>query len=226
MFSCRMMGDTHENSFRRGRGCGNVEILRRRDFQARWAALNGLACLDLPTFHGVAFPQSGPPRIEGLSSSLERPSALCLLPDPKSVTNHVKTSIGYCVETGLVLSFLLDPKNEMGTPVTPPESGTGARRPVNSAGSSTSIGIGVKGCAFCVEFCPPKVLTLSETYNTHGYHPPYLINEQGCTGCDLCGLYCPDFAIYSTRVPLTWLNRRSRSRESQPCRRLDRSSFP
>jgi 2-oxoglutarate ferredoxin oxidoreductase subunit delta len=59
-----------------------------------------------------------------------------------------------------------------------------------------------KGCAFCVEFCPPKVLALSDAYNTHGYHPPYLTNEQGCTGCDLCGLYCPDFAIFGIRVPV------------------------
>ena len=59
-----------------------------------------------------------------------------------------------------------------------------------------------KGCGFCVEFCPPKVLALSEKFNTHGYHPPELINESGCTGCDLCGLYCPDFAIFGVRVPV------------------------
>ena len=59
-----------------------------------------------------------------------------------------------------------------------------------------------KGCGFCVEFCPPKVLALSERINAHGYHPPELINEPGCTGCDLCGLYCPDFAIFGVRVPV------------------------
>jgi 2-oxoglutarate ferredoxin oxidoreductase subunit delta len=59
-----------------------------------------------------------------------------------------------------------------------------------------------KGCGFCVEFCPPKVLALADSYNAHGYHPPHLTNEQGCTGCDLCGLYCPDFAIYGVRVPV------------------------
>lgn len=53
-----------------------------------------------------------------------------------------------------------------------------------------------KGCGFCVEFCPPKVLVFSASYNDHGYHPPQLTIENGCTGCDLCGLYCPDFAIY------------------------------
>ncbi len=58
-----------------------------------------------------------------------------------------------------------------------------------------------KGCGFCIEFCPPKVLALATWYNEHGYHPPQLINEEGCTGCDLCGLYCPDFAIYGAREP-------------------------
>jgi 2-oxoglutarate ferredoxin oxidoreductase subunit delta len=58
-----------------------------------------------------------------------------------------------------------------------------------------------KGCGFCVEFCPPRVLAISEEFNAHGYHPPYLVDEAGCTGCDLCGLYCPDFAIFGVRKP-------------------------
>ncbi len=53
-----------------------------------------------------------------------------------------------------------------------------------------------KGCGFCIEFCPPKVLEFSDDFNSHGYHFPQLTNQDGCTGCDLCGLYCPDFAIY------------------------------
>ncbi len=53
-----------------------------------------------------------------------------------------------------------------------------------------------KGCGFCVEFCPPEALKLSETYNKKGYHPPVLISEELCNGCNICGLMCPDFAIY------------------------------
>lgn len=53
-----------------------------------------------------------------------------------------------------------------------------------------------KGCGFCIAFCPPKVLEFSEEFSEQGYHFPRLKNPDGCTGCDLCGLYCPDFAIY------------------------------
>ena len=53
-----------------------------------------------------------------------------------------------------------------------------------------------KACGFCIEFCPPRVLEFSGQYNAQGYRPPRLVNAEGCTGCDLCGLYCPDFAIY------------------------------
>ena len=54
-----------------------------------------------------------------------------------------------------------------------------------------------KGCGFCIAFCPPGVLEFSEQFNAQGYHPPRLADAEGCTGCDLCGLYCPDFAIYA-----------------------------
>jgi 2-oxoglutarate ferredoxin oxidoreductase subunit delta len=53
-----------------------------------------------------------------------------------------------------------------------------------------------KGCAFCVEFCPTKVLALSSAFNSKGYHPPHVVAPDQCSGCDLCGMYCPDFAIY------------------------------
>jgi 2-oxoglutarate ferredoxin oxidoreductase subunit delta len=57
-----------------------------------------------------------------------------------------------------------------------------------------------KGCGFCIAFCPPKVLEFSPEFNAQGYRYPQLTNPAGCTGCDLCGLYCPDFAIWGVML--------------------------
>ena len=53
-----------------------------------------------------------------------------------------------------------------------------------------------KGCGFCVEYCPRKVLEMSQEYNVKGYHPPFAAHEDLCVNCDLCELICPEFAIY------------------------------
>jgi 2-oxoglutarate ferredoxin oxidoreductase subunit delta len=50
-----------------------------------------------------------------------------------------------------------------------------------------------------VEFCPTHVLALSSAFNAKGYHPPHLLNAEKCSGCNLCGMYCPDFALYGYR---------------------------
>ena len=52
----------------------------------------------------------------------------------------------------------------------------------------------------CVEFCPAHVLALAEIFNQKGYHPPEVVDADACTGCDLCGMYCPDFAIFGVRI--------------------------
>jgi 2-oxoglutarate ferredoxin oxidoreductase subunit delta len=57
-----------------------------------------------------------------------------------------------------------------------------------------------KGCAFCIEFCPTKALELDKAYNAKGYHPPVLARPDDCNGCDLCGLYCPDFSIHGVII--------------------------
>jgi 2-oxoglutarate ferredoxin oxidoreductase subunit delta len=53
-----------------------------------------------------------------------------------------------------------------------------------------------KGCGFCEEFCPRKVLEESGKFNSKGYHPPELVNPDDCVDCGLCELICPEFAIF------------------------------
>ena len=53
-----------------------------------------------------------------------------------------------------------------------------------------------KGCSFCIEFCPKKVLELSPEYNLKGYHFPEVTRPEDCIACNFCGVICPDFAVY------------------------------
>ncbi len=57
-----------------------------------------------------------------------------------------------------------------------------------------------KGCVYCIEFCPLGVLVISDKFNAKGYHYPEVADETKCSGCDLCGMYCPDFAICGARI--------------------------
>jgi 2-oxoglutarate ferredoxin oxidoreductase subunit delta len=57
-----------------------------------------------------------------------------------------------------------------------------------------------KGCGFCVEYCPREVLRMSEGFNRKGYHPPEVVRQGECVGCNLCEMICPDFAIFSIAV--------------------------
>jgi 2-oxoglutarate ferredoxin oxidoreductase subunit delta len=52
-----------------------------------------------------------------------------------------------------------------------------------------------KECGFCIEFCPQQIIAKSNDINSKGYHPVYINDEECCTGCDICGMICPDFAI-------------------------------
>ncbi len=53
-----------------------------------------------------------------------------------------------------------------------------------------------KGCGFCVQFCPKKVLDMSPEFNAKGYHPPYVKNPDACHDCMFCQMICPEFSIY------------------------------
>ncbi len=56
-----------------------------------------------------------------------------------------------------------------------------------------------KGCWYCINYCPTKVLVVSDMMNSKGYHPPKFVEDEDenrvCIACHLCELYCPDFAI-------------------------------
>lgn len=46
-----------------------------------------------------------------------------------------------------------------------------------------------KGCGICVEFCPKKVLAISEIEKVE------IVAEDACIKCGQCELRCPDYAI-------------------------------
>lgn len=53
-----------------------------------------------------------------------------------------------------------------------------------------------KGCGFCIDICPFKVLDFNAKLNLRGAHPPYVKSLELCTGCGLCEEICPDLSIF------------------------------
>ena len=52
-----------------------------------------------------------------------------------------------------------------------------------------------KGCELCIHSCPQEVLHLDlEHLTPKGFHPAQIYKD-GCTGCAICALVCPDAAI-------------------------------
>jgi len=52
-----------------------------------------------------------------------------------------------------------------------------------------------KGCGYCVNICPKKVLGLSREFNLYGYYPAMVNDGNHCIGCGFCAQVCPDVAI-------------------------------
>lgn len=48
-----------------------------------------------------------------------------------------------------------------------------------------------KGCALCMEACPPKVIRMRDQLNHYGYRTA-VYSGRGCTGCGICFLACPE----------------------------------
>jgi len=71
-----------------------------------------------------------------------------------------------------------------------------------------------KGCSYCIDFCPTHCLEFSHEFNAKGYHYPVLNRPVDCTGCDMCGLYCPDFAIFGIRF--RDLEKRRQAAQAEP----------
>ncbi|NLM49817.1 MAG: 4Fe-4S binding protein [Clostridiaceae bacterium] len=52
-----------------------------------------------------------------------------------------------------------------------------------------------KGCYLCMNFCPKKIIGVSDKLNEAGYYPCEAKDEGKCTGCASCANICPDCAI-------------------------------
>jgi len=59
-----------------------------------------------------------------------------------------------------------------------------------------------KGCLFCVNACPFKIIKVSQKTNKSGIHYVECDEEKidKCTGCTLCAVVCPDVAIEVWRI--------------------------
>jgi Dissimilatory sulfite reductase (desulfoviridin), alpha and beta subunits len=51
-----------------------------------------------------------------------------------------------------------------------------------------------KGCHYCVDACPKKIITVSGELNDKGYEVVEF-DESQCIGCGSCYTICPDYAI-------------------------------
>jgi 2-oxoglutarate ferredoxin oxidoreductase subunit delta len=54
---------------------------------------------------------------------------------------------------------------------------------------------GIEDCGICTFVCPKSLFVASKEMNEAGYLPPQPPDDEKCTACGNCMIYCPDFAI-------------------------------
>lgn len=52
-----------------------------------------------------------------------------------------------------------------------------------------------KGCGYCIDVCPFKLLKIGSKINAAGQYAAEQIETDKCTGCKLCATICPESAI-------------------------------
>jgi len=52
-----------------------------------------------------------------------------------------------------------------------------------------------KGCELCVSVCPKQIIKMSEKFNSKGYRPATVTEQEKCLGCAFCARICPDVVI-------------------------------
>jgi 2-oxoglutarate ferredoxin oxidoreductase subunit delta len=52
-----------------------------------------------------------------------------------------------------------------------------------------------KGCGYCVEACPLRIIIMTKQFNKAGYFIAVQEHPERCTGCAICANMCPEVAI-------------------------------
>jgi len=52
-----------------------------------------------------------------------------------------------------------------------------------------------KGCGYCVNACPLRVIVMTRQFNKAGYFVAVPDRPDQCTGCAICADMCPEIAI-------------------------------
>jgi 2-oxoglutarate ferredoxin oxidoreductase subunit delta len=58
-----------------------------------------------------------------------------------------------------------------------------------------------KGCELCVTVCPKKIIKMADRFNTKGFRPAEVTEQDKCISCAICARICPDCVIDVYREP-------------------------